>query len=125
MIYSTGPTWRLDADRQAGSALDKTSRKPLNVEILNFCVCALSQKDGTPCHVLNLSMHENRDVYVGYGVVIFVGSIRPLFTDADGLRHRLYGLTFFDVLFLPGSLVGMKNLLYLSLSAIKERGAHL
>jgi hypothetical protein len=40
----------------------QASRKPLDLEILNFCVCALSQKDGTPCS--KLVMHENKDVYV-------------------------------------------------------------
>jgi hypothetical protein len=59
MIYSTVQvlTWRLDVDRQADSEVWTPS-----LEILNFCVCALSQKGGTPCS--KLVMHENKDVYV-------------------------------------------------------------
>jgi len=58
-------------------------------------------------------MHENKDVQVSircYGVVIFVGSIRSLSTDADGLRHRLHGLTLSDIQFLPAPLIDTRYL---------------
>jgi hypothetical protein len=83
----------------------KETPEPRDFKLL--CLCT-SQKDGTPCSKL---VHARKQGCIHcYGVVIFVGSIRPLSTDADGLRHRLHGPTFFDILFLPGSLIGTKYL---------------